>query len=86
MVARTPHPRFHSAEVSSEFVVWSENPAGNWLQLPCFFVNELSAPGPGGLWLQAEMLQYVNAKDMLQNAGCDRPTPLTRISSPRFPN
>ena len=24
--------------------------------------------------------------EMLQNAGCDRPTPLTRISSPRFVN
>ena len=54
MVARPPRPRFHSAEVSPEFVVWSENPAGNWLQLPRFFVDELPAPGPGGLWLQAD--------------------------------
>ena len=41
-------------EVSPEFVVWSENPAGNWLQLPCFFVDELPASGPSGLWLQAD--------------------------------
>ena len=54
MVARPPRPRFHSAEVSPEFVVWSENPAGNWLQLLRFFVDELPAPGPGGLWLQAD--------------------------------
>ena len=53
MVARPPRPRFHSAEVLPEFVVWSENPAGNWLQLPRFFADELSASGPGGLWLQA---------------------------------
>ena len=51
MVARPPYPRFHTAEVSPEFVVWSENPAGNWLQLPRFFVGELPASGPGGLWL-----------------------------------
>ena len=31
MVARPPRPRFHSAEVSPEFVVWSESPAGSWL-------------------------------------------------------
>ena len=54
MVARPPRPRFHSAEVLPEFVVWSENPAGNWLQLPRFFANELPASGPGGLWLQAD--------------------------------
>ena len=41
-------------EASPEFVVWSENPAGNWLQLPCFFASELPASGPGGLWLQAD--------------------------------
>ena len=29
MVARPPGLRIHSAEVSPEFVVWSENPAGN---------------------------------------------------------
>ena len=28
MVARPPRLRFHSAEVSPEFIVWSENPAG----------------------------------------------------------
>ena len=54
MVARPPRLRFHSAKVSPEFVVWSENPAGNWLQLPRFFVDELPAPGPGGLLLQAD--------------------------------
>ena len=54
MVAWPPRPCFHSAEVSPEFVVWSENPAGNWLQLPRFFVDELPAPGLGGLWLQAD--------------------------------
>ena len=53
MVAWPPRPRFHLAEVLPEFVVWSENPAGNWLQLPRFFADELSAAGPGGLWLQA---------------------------------
>ena len=31
VVARPPRPRFHSAEVLPEFVIWSENPAGNWL-------------------------------------------------------
>ena len=54
MVARPPRPCFHSAEVSLEFVVWSESPAGNWLQLPRFFAGELPASGPGGLWLQAD--------------------------------
>ena len=54
MVARPPRPRFHSAEVSPEFVVWSENPAGNWLQLLRFFASELPASGPGGLSLQAD--------------------------------
>ena len=53
MVARPPRPCFHSAEVLPEFIVWSENPAGNWLQLPRFFADELSAAGPSGLWLQA---------------------------------
>ena len=41
-------------EVSPEFVVWSENPAGNRLQLPRFFVDELPTFGLGGLWLQAD--------------------------------
>ena len=54
MMARTPRPRFHSAEVSPEFVVWLKNPAGNWLQLPRFFADEPPASGPGGLWLQAD--------------------------------
>ena len=54
MVSRHPRPRFHSAEVLPGFVVWLENLAGNWLQLPRFFVDELLAPGPGGFWLQAD--------------------------------
>ena len=54
VVARPPRPRFHSAEVLLEFVVWSENLAGTWLQLPCSFAGELPATGPGGLWLQAD--------------------------------
>ena len=54
MVARPPRPCLHTTEVSPEFVVWSENSAGNWLQLPRFFVDELPTPGPGGLWLQAD--------------------------------
>ena len=37
-----------------EFVVWSEDPAGSWLQLPRFFADELLASGPGGLWLQVD--------------------------------
>ena len=54
MVARPPRPRFHSAEVLPEFVVWSENLAVTWLQLPCSFAGELPAMSPGGLWLQAD--------------------------------
>ena len=54
MVAWPPRPCFHSAEVLPEFVVWSKNPAGNWIQLPHFFADELPAAGPGGLWLQAD--------------------------------
>ena len=54
MVARPPRPRFHVSEVMPEFVVWSEDPAGSWLQLPRFFAVELPASGPGGLWLQAD--------------------------------
>ena len=37
-----------------EFVVWSDNPSGNWLQLRRFFTGELPAAGPDGLWLQAD--------------------------------
>ena len=54
MAARPPWPRFHSADVLLEFVLWSDNPASNCLQLPRFFVSELPAAGPGGLWLQAD--------------------------------
>ena len=54
MVARPPRPCFHSAEVLPEFVVWSENPASTWLQLPHFFAGELSFAGPGWLGLQAD--------------------------------
>ena len=51
MDVRPPQPRFHSAEVLPEFIVWSEDPAGSRLQLPRFFADELPATGPGGLWL-----------------------------------
>ena len=54
MVARPPRLCFHSVEVLPEFVVWSENPVGAWLELPRFFVDELPATGAGGLWLQAD--------------------------------
>ena len=54
MAARPPRPRFHSTEVLPKFVVWSNNPGGNWLQLPRFFIGELPAASPGGLWLQAD--------------------------------
>ena len=54
MVARPPRPRIHSAEVLPEFVVWSEDPADNWLQLPRFFADELPASGPGGPWLHED--------------------------------
>ena len=54
MVARPSRPCFHSAEVLPELVVWSENSAGTWLQLPRFFADELPASGPGGLWLQTD--------------------------------
>ena len=54
MVARPPRPCFHSAEVLPEFVVWSADPTGTWLQLPRFFIGELLAGAPGGLWLQAD--------------------------------
>ena len=56
MVARPPRPLFYSAEVSPEFVVWSENPADNWLQLLRFFAGELPASGPGGWLLQQGLL------------------------------
>ena len=54
MVTQPPRPCFHSLEVLPEFVVWSENPAGNWLKLPRFFVGELPTSGLSGLWLQAD--------------------------------
>ena len=34
-----------------EFIVWSENLAGTWLQLQQFLVGELPSVGPDGLWL-----------------------------------
>ena len=49
-----PRPRFRSAEVLPEFVVWSADPTSTWLQLPRFFVGELPSGAPGGLWLQAD--------------------------------
>ena len=54
VVARPPRARFHLAEVLPQFVVWSEDPADSWLQLPRFIADELPAPGLGGLWLQAD--------------------------------
>ena len=54
MVARPPRPWFHASEVLPEFVVWSEDPAGSWLQLPRFFANKPPAAGPGELWLQVD--------------------------------
>ena len=37
-------------------------------------------------FLLVQISCFNNANEMLQNAGCDRPTPLTRISSPGFLN
>ena len=54
MDAWPPCRQFHSTEVLPEFVVWSEDPAGTWLQLLRFFTGELLATGPGGCWLQAD--------------------------------
>ena len=54
MAVRPPRPRFRSAEVLPEFVVWLADPTNTWLQLPHFFVGELPAGAPGGLWLQAD--------------------------------
>ena len=36
-----------------EFFMWSADPTSTWFQLPRFFVGELPAGAPGGLWLQA---------------------------------
>ena len=54
VTARPPRPRFHSAEVLPEFVVWPVDPTGSWLNLPRSFADELLAGAPGGLWLQAD--------------------------------
>ena len=54
MAVQPPRPRFHSAEVLPEFIVWSEDPTGTWLQLPRFFVGEVQAGATSGLWLQAD--------------------------------
>ena len=54
MGVRPPRPRFRSAEVLPEFVMWSADPSSTRLQLPRFFVGELSAGTRGGLWLQAD--------------------------------
>ena len=48
---RSPRPRFHSAEVLPEFVMWSTEPTGTRLPLPRFLLGELPAGAPGGLWL-----------------------------------
>ena len=54
MVARLPRPRFHSAEVLPEFIVWSTGPTSTRLPLPRFLLGELPAGASGGLWLQAD--------------------------------
>src|SRR3954463_7181566 len=54
VVARPPRPRFRSAEVLPEFVVWSADPTNTWLQLPRFFISELPASARCGFWLQAD--------------------------------
>ena len=54
MAARPPRPRFRSAEVLPEFVVWSAEPTSTRLQLPRFLLGELPAGALGGLWLQAD--------------------------------
>ena len=51
---RPPRPRFRSAEVLPEFVVWSADPSSTRLQLPRFFVDELPASARCGFWLQAD--------------------------------
>ena len=53
-VARSPRPRFRTAEVLPEFVVWSAEPTSTRLQLPRFLLGELPVGAPGGLWLQAD--------------------------------
>ena len=52
--ARPPRPRFCTAEVLPEFVMWSAGPTSTRLPLPCFLLGELPAGAPGGLWLQAD--------------------------------
>ena len=54
VAARPPRPRFRSAEVLPEFVVWSADPSSTRLQLPRFFVDELPASARCGFWLQAD--------------------------------
>ena len=51
---RPPRPCYHSAGGLPEFIVWSEKPAGTWLQLPCSFTGELPAMGLDDLWLQTD--------------------------------
>ena len=48
---RPPRPRFRSAEVLPEYVVWSADPSSTRLQLPRFFVDELPASALCGFWL-----------------------------------
>ena len=47
-------PPFRAAEVLPEFVVWSAEPTSTRLPLPRFFLGELPAGAPGGLWLQTD--------------------------------
>ena len=51
---RPSRPRFHTAEVLPEFIVWAVEPNGARLQLPRFLLGELPAGALGGLWLQAD--------------------------------
>ena len=51
---RPPCPRFHSAEVLPEFIVWVVEPTGTRLQLPRFLLGELPAGAFGGLYFQAD--------------------------------
>ena len=53
MGVRPPRPRFRSAEVLSELVVWSADPSSTRLQLPRFFVDDLPASARCGFWLLA---------------------------------
>ena len=82
MVARPPRPSFHTAEVSSEFVVWSENPAGNWLQLL------LLCRRTAGLWSKRTLaagkwLQQQSLLGFGQDFCCGQHSPSPRLADIR---